>query len=181
MGRFAGWVLAVVMAGCGVACASGRHEDWKAVKRLGVGLAVEVRSAGQAGLEECRVVRVDDTALTCERERDPNADWDAGSGARLVFPRSAVEGVWVWQDGSDQRILAGLGFGFMIGALVCAEGGPAMAFICAGVGALIGAAIATGGAPTGPRWYPPGVPRPVLQREMVRKLVYQPAAGAVSP
>jgi hypothetical protein len=107
MGRFAGWVLAVVMAGCGVACASGRHEDWKAVKRLGVGLAVEVRSAGQAGLEECRVVRVDDTALTCERERDPNADWDAGSGARLVFPRSAVEGVWVWQDGSDQRILAG--------------------------------------------------------------------------
>jgi hypothetical protein len=181
MGRFAGWVLVAVMTGGGAAQASGRHEQWKAVKRLGVGVAVEVRSAGQAGLEECRVVRVDDTALTCEREKDPNADWDAGSGARLVFPRGAVEGVWVWQDGSDQRILAGLGFGFMIGALVCAEGGPAMAFICAGVGALIGAGIATGGAPAGPRWYPPGVPWPRRQPEMVRKLVYQKAAGEVSP
>jgi hypothetical protein len=176
-----GWVLAVVLAGGGVAQAGGRHQQWKAVKRLGVGVAVEVRSAGQAGAEECRVVRVDDTALTCERERDPNADWDAGSGARLVFPRSTVEGVWVWQDASDRRVLAGLGFGFAIGALVCAEGGPATAFICAGIGALMGAAIALG-PPTGPRWYPPGVPRAVLRREMARKLIYQAPAGVtVSP
>lgn len=182
MRRIAGWVLAVVMASGGVAHAGEKHQQWKAVKRLGVGVAVEVKSQGQAGVEECRVVRVDDAALTCEREKDPNRDWDAGTGARLVFPRAAVEEVWVWQDASDRRILAGLGFGFMIGALLCAEGGPAVAFICAGIGALIGAAIADGVAPAGPFWYPPGVPRPRRPAEVVQKLVYQaPADGVAVP
>jgi hypothetical protein len=180
MGWRIGWVLVVVLASGGVARASGRHQQWKAVKRLGVGVAVEVRAAGQAGVEECRVVRVDDTALTCEREKNPNADWDAGSGARLVFPRGSVQGVWMWQDDSDRRLLRGLGFGFAIGALVCAEGGPAAAFICAGIGALIGACAATSNAPTGPWWYPPGTPRPARRGEMVRKVIYQAPVGALS-
>jgi hypothetical protein len=182
MVKFVGWMLAVMLAGGGMAQASGRHEQWKAVKRLGVGVAVEVQSEGQAGVEECRVVRVDDTALACEREKNPDVDWNAGSGARLVFPRASVQEVWFWQDASDRRLLRGLGFGFAIGALVGAGGGPATAFICAGIGALIGAAAATSAEPTGQRWYPPGVPRPVLRGEMVRKLIYQaPAGGAVSP
>jgi hypothetical protein len=189
MGRIAGWILVLVVGG-GVAHAGGKHDQWKAVKRLGVGMAVEVRSVGQAGAEECRVVRVDDAALTCERERDASADmdegdWDrsdTGGGARLVFPRDAVEGVWVWQDGSDRRMLIAMGIGFGIGALLCAEGGPAAAFICAGIGALIAAGVALDGGPAGPRWYPPGLPRRVRQREMVRQLVYRaPAAVTVSP
>jgi hypothetical protein len=182
MGRRVGWALVVVMAGGGVAQASGRHEQWKSVKRLGVGVAVEVRSEGQAGVEECRVVRVDDVALTCDREKDPDVDWDAGSGARLVFPRNAVEEVQVWTDASDRRVLIAMGIGFGIGALVCSEGGPGPAFICAGIGALIGASFAISGPPAGPWWYPPGPPRPAPQREMVWKLVYRaPAGGAVSP
>jgi hypothetical protein len=177
-----GWVLAIVMTGGGMAHASGKHEQWKSVKRLGVGMAVEVRSKGQAGAEQCRVVRVDDAALTCERQRDPDADWDAGSGARLVFPRDAVENVWVWQDTSDRRVLIAMGIGFGIGALLCSEGGPATAFICAGIGALIGACAALNREPTGPWWYPPGPPRPVRPREMERKLVYRaPVGGAAAP
>ena len=182
MGRFAVGVLAVTLAGGGMAQASARHEQWKAVKRLGVGVAVEIQSDGQAGGEQCRVVRVDDTALTCEREKNPDVDWNAGSGARLVFPRSAVKGVWIWEDASDRRLLRGLGFGFAIGALVGAAGGPAAAFICAGIGSLIGAAAATSAEPTGPWWVPPGTPRTRRPGEMVRKLVYRAAAGgAVSP
>jgi hypothetical protein len=182
MRRFVGWVLAAVLVCGGAAHASGSHQNWKAVKRLGVGIAVEVRSAGQAGVEECRVVRADDTALTCERERDPNADWDAGSGARLVFPRNAVEEVWVWTDASDRKVLLEMGIGFALGALLCSGGGPGPAFICAGIGALIGACAAVGGAPTGPWWSPPGIPRRMPAREMVRKLVYRmPAGAAVSP
>jgi hypothetical protein len=181
MGRLITWLLMIAITG-GSAHAGGRHEQWKAVKRLGVGVAIEVQSAGQAGVEECRVVRVDDTALTCQRETDPNVDWNAGSGARLVFPRNAVEGVWVWQDTSDRRVLIAMGVGFGIGALVCSGGGPATAFICAGIGALIGAGFALDALPTGPRWYPPGVPRPVRRREMVQKLVYRaPAGEVVSP
>jgi hypothetical protein len=38
------------------------------------------------------------------------------------------------------------------------------------------------GGAEGPRWYPPGVPRPVPRQEMARKLIYQaPAGGVVSP
>ncbi len=181
MGRQMAWVLAMALAGGGAAHASGRNEQWKAVKRLGVGVAVEVRSAGQAGAEECRVVRVDNAALTCEREKNPNADWDAGTGARLVFPRGAVEGVWVWQDASDRRILTAMGIGFGIGALLCSGLGPGPAFACAGIGALIGAGFAASGPPPRPWWTPPSS-LPARPREMVRKLVYQaPAGAAVSP
>jgi hypothetical protein len=179
MGTRLGWVVAVVLASSGVAHAGGKHQQWKAVKRLGVDIAVEVRSRGQAGIEECRVVHVDDKALTCEREKDPNADWGPSSGARLVFPRDAVEDVWVWQDVSDRRVLIAMGIGFGIGALLCSEGGPGPAFICAGIGALIGAAFASSGPPPRPWWYP-GPPPPARPPEMVRQLVYQAPAGGVT-
>lgn len=181
MGARLGWVVAVVLANVGVAHADGKHQQWKSVKRLGVGIGVEVQSRGHAGVEECRVVHVDDKAMTCEREKDPNADWDAGSGARLIFPRDAVEGVWVWQDVSERRLLIAMGIGLGIGALLCSEGGPGPAFICAGIGALIGAAFAASGPPPRPWWYP-GPSPPARPSEMARKLVYQaPADGAATP
>ena len=80
----------------------------------------------------------------------------------------------------DRRLLIAMGVGFGIGALLCSEGGPAAAFICAGIGALIGVAVASGGPPPRPWWYP-APPPPMRPREMVRKLVYQAPAGAVSP
>jgi len=187
MGRLTGWVLVlvlvlvVVLAGGGVAHASDRHAQWKRVKRLGMGVAIEVQAIGQAGVEECRLVWVDDAALTCDRDPDPNVDWGPGANARVVFPRSAVEAVWRWSDAEDRRVLIAAGVGFAIGALVCSEGGPAMAFICAGIGAVIGADASIGSPRAGPGWYPPGTPRPVPQREMVRKLVYRAPAGVSGP
>jgi hypothetical protein len=92
MGKFAGWVLVVVMMG-GVAWAKGaKHVDklarWDTVAALRPGEEIDVLTRGQAGAEECLVSSVDDGALTCLRE-------DPANDTRLVFPRSAVREVRV--------------------------------------------------------------------------------------
>ena len=54
-----------LLATCsGVAHASGKHESWKAVEKLGHGVPVEVQLRGEAGTDICRVVSADDNALT---------------------------------------------------------------------------------------------------------------------
>jgi hypothetical protein len=169
-------VAAGMLAG-GVAHASGRHEQWKAVKRLAAGVPVEVE-VEQGRPEQCEVVSADDAALTCRRVANPDADWKEGDGARLVFPRGAVRAVWVWQDVSDRRILIKMAVGFGIGALVCSEAGPGPAFICAGIGALIGACAT---APEPPRYPMPGMPVPSYprqERDWEWKIRYRAPAAA---
>jgi hypothetical protein len=93
MSKFAGWVLMVLMAVSGVAQAGGKktskYERWEAVAALRPGMEIDVLSGDEAGAEPCLVSSVDDSALTCLRE-DPLHD------TRLVFPRSAVRQVEVW-------------------------------------------------------------------------------------
>lgn len=187
MKRFAGWILALVMAGGGVAHAGLRHESWKAVERLATGVPVVVEQQ-QGPPENCRVVTVDDAALTCERDPDPNADWGPGAKARVVFPRDAVRTVWVWEPVPDRHIglwIAGA-IGFALGGAGCAAGGPGPIVACGAIGALLAVAIvaaAEAGPMPYPRvWWPMPAPSPPSypkrQRELRRKLVYQKAAAA---
>jgi hypothetical protein len=136
--RIASTGLLVLLASTSAAHAGGRHENWKAVERLAQDKPLLVQVRGQAGADACRIVSADDTTLTCVRERDPNVDWDAGSGARLVFPRTAVRNLWLMEeDDGLGHLWIHMGIGFAIGALVCSGMGPGPAFICAGIGALI--------------------------------------------
>ena len=177
-GRIAGAGLALLLASTSVAHAGGRHENWKAVERLAQDKPVLVQVRGQAGVDACRIVSADDSTLTCERERDPNADWDAGSGARLVFPRTAVRNVWLMEeDDGLGRLWIHMGIGFAIGALVCSGLGPGPAFICAGIGALIAVDVAVGR----PSAYP-GMPRSPRAPAWKRRLIYQaPPLAAATP
>jgi hypothetical protein len=146
------------------------------VQNLAPGKAIQIEMDRQPP-EQCRLVAVDDATLTCEREADPNRDWAPGENARIVVPRDAVRAVWVWDDVSSDRVLVRMGIGFVIGAVVCAELGPATAFVCAGVGALIGLSAAAM-ADTEPRYPWPGMPRGQrAPREDWRlKLVYRAPA-----
>jgi hypothetical protein len=160
----------------GAAHAAARHENWKRVKGLAPGKAIKVELRRGAP-EQCRLVAVDDAALTCEREADPDASWSRGDNARIVMPRDAVRAVWVWDDVSDRRVLVRLGVGFVVGALVCSRLGPAVAFTCAGIGALIGLAAPAMAQPA-PLPFP-GAPRPSNpppQPEWRLKLVYRAPA-----
>jgi hypothetical protein len=182
----AGSCLLLVLAFTGLAHGAGRHERWKAVEQLAQGKPIEVEVQGLAGVEGCRLVSVDDSALTCVRKQDPNANWDAASGARLVFPRASVRNVWLMEpEGHERRFWIGMGVGFAIGAVLCAGGGPGTAFACAGIGALIGALIGLDAALQGPSrmprpvYYPQRRPRPP---ELHSRLIYQaPAVAPTSP
>jgi hypothetical protein len=165
MVRFAGWILVAVMAGVGVAHAS-RHEQWNAVERLGVDIPVEVRSVGQAGVEECRVVRVDDAALTCQREPDPNADWGPGDNARLVFPRETVQGVWVMVTGEPWSVGKWIAVGASVAIIVLdSVGGGAFGAFIAGTVVAMAWFVCEITIPSSP-------PRP---KRMHRQLVYRSA------
>ena len=183
MGRFAGWLLVVVMAGGGVAQASGRHEKWRAVEDLAPGVPVAVAQE-HGPTEDCRVVAVDDAALTCERDPDPNVDWGPGAKARVVFPRATVRAVWVWEPVPERHIglwIAGA-VGFALGGAVCSVAGPGAIVGCGALGALLAVAFVEAAVTAGPRPYPgvwmpfPPTPRPPSyprQREWRRKLWYR--------
>jgi hypothetical protein len=160
-----------------VAHAGGRHENWKAVERLAQDKPVLVQIQGQAGIDACRMVSADDTTLTCVRERDPDANWDAASGARLVFPRAAVRNLWLMEeDDGLGHLWVDMAAGFGVGALLCSNLGPAL-FVCAGIGALIAPAIALGP----PLGYP-GMPRPPKAPAWKRRLIYRaPPLAAATP
>jgi hypothetical protein len=173
MSRIAGAGLLLLLASTGVAHA-GRHENWKAVKRLARDKPVLVQVQGQAEIDACRIVSADDSTLTCVREKDPNADWDAASGARLVFPRTAVRDLWLMEEEDPlEHLWVAIAAGFGVGALLCSNLGPAL-FVCAGIGALIAAGVALGP----PSAYP-GMPRPPRPPVWTRRLVYR--APPLSP
>lgn len=189
-GRIAGWVMAAfvpAMLATVTAHAAGRHESWRRVEDLAAGKLIVVESNGQVA-EECRVISADNASLTCVRDPDPDVNWGPGDDARVVFPRTAVQSVWVWQDVSDRRVLIRMGIGFAIGALICSRLGPAAAFICAGIGASI-AALAPAMAESAPRYPFPGLPTPsypVRPPDLRRELVYRapvalPAPNSVTP
>ena len=101
MSRVAGLGLMVLLAACGVAHgapgAGGGRDEWDAVKTLPVNNLIEVLPKNQAGPDLCRISSVDNDELTCVAERSVN-------GARLVFPRSALQDVWVIEPERDRHI-----------------------------------------------------------------------------
>jgi hypothetical protein len=168
-----GLVLVSLFATSGIAhAANGKHGNWKSVERLALGIPVEVQSVGQAGVEDCSIVHVDDAALTCQREPDPNANWGPGDNARLVFPRDTVRDVWVIEPASNRHIAAWIAVAVVtgVGIAVCVEGGPegALFFLLLALPVAVFAE-----SPQNP-W--PSMPAPAPQpQRMHRQLVYHSA------
>jgi hypothetical protein len=130
MVRVASWILIAVIAMCGVAHGadgkkkSGKRAEWGEVQALRVGEPAEVSRVGQAGVDACYVESADDSALICVGKR-------GGVDARLVFPRGAVQKVWVIELARNLHI----GRWIMVGA------GIALV-VAAGVGSgVVGLAI----------------------------------------
>jgi hypothetical protein len=96
--------LLLTLAYTAVAHAAGRHEPWHAVEKLKPGEYVVVRVAGQQRFEDCTLVSVDDSTLTCQREPNPNANWDASSNARLIFPRASIAVVWLMEAAQERHL-----------------------------------------------------------------------------
>jgi hypothetical protein len=138
MRRFVSVGLLMLLAWSGVAHAGRRHENWKAVERLGQGVPVEVKLQGEAATEVCRVVSADANALICVRQPKPDVDWDAASGARLVFPRSAVQNVWFLTT-SSRHIVAWILTGAAVALIIaaCAEGNIAGALLVEFIAAAV--------------------------------------------
>jgi len=166
MVKHVGSCLVLVLALTGLAHGAGRHERWKTVEQLAQGKPVEVQLRGLAGVEGCRLVSVDDSALTCVREQDPDANWDAASGARLVFPRAAVADVWLMETGERHLarwIVAVATLVFVIAA--CAVGDVVTGLFLAGI-VVVGWAVADIIA----------IPRPQSQGQWTRRsLIYRSA------
>jgi hypothetical protein len=126
MRRVAGLVLAVLTAGCGVVYGadggkpSAKTARWDAVEALPPNALIEVRRAGWAGVDECRVESSDDNELTCVAER-PDGD------SRLVLPRYSVVSMWVIEAVRNLHIgrwiVLGVGVALLIALGV--EGGVA--------------------------------------------------------
>jgi hypothetical protein len=138
MGRNAGFALLILLACSELAHAGGKHENWKAVERLGHGVPVEVQLQGEAGTDSCLVVSADNNALTCVRDKDPDVDWDAASGARLVFPRSAVQNVWFLTT-SSRHIVAWIVAAVTIALVIaeCADGNVVAGLFLGGIVAAV--------------------------------------------
>jgi hypothetical protein len=172
MRRFAGWVIVVLMAGSGAALAANtKHQDWAAVEKLEADTEVLVQPQGQTWPDQCRLLSADDSSLTCERERDPDADWRGTPRGRLVFPRSAVRHVWVWEEAPNRHIAlwiaVALSAGVEIAALVC--GGPAGGLVVGLI--LAGGWTAAATMPPVPYYRPYPLPPPGPR--MRRRLIYQ--------
>ncbi|HXC95632.1 MAG TPA: hypothetical protein VNU92_08015 [Edaphobacter sp.] len=131
--RSTSWVFWILFAACGVAFgADGKKSpdklaQWSRVERVPVNALIEVEREGQAGVDECRIESVDDSALTCVAER-PEGDM------RIVFPQGSVEKVWVIEQVKDRHIgrwiVVGAGIALIVAA--CVEGGV-IGFVTVGV------------------------------------------------
>jgi hypothetical protein len=132
MRRVAGWTFVFLLAVCGVAQGkqpANKLSRWSAVEALPQDTLIEVGRQGWAGVDQCRVESVDDSALTCVAERPEG-------NARLVFPRDAVRAVSVIEPARNLHI----GRWIMVGAgvaLVAAAGVGSGVFGLAIVGPLV--------------------------------------------
>ena len=166
MGRFVAMVLAAVLAGGGVAQAkeakrAGGSGSWDAMATLKPGTQIDVLAADEAGPEACLVSAVDDGALTCLKE-------DPANDTRLVFPRSAVREVRMWEVAPERHvgrwILAGVVLG--VGVALMVEGNIVGIAV---YGVFLGTAEIM---QMGPFRTPPRSPAP---KRMRRRLVYRGA------
>ncbi|HKO18825.1 MAG TPA: hypothetical protein VJU82_08055 [Acidobacteriaceae bacterium] len=167
------WVL--LLSAGGVAQASGRHEKWDPLRNLAQGTQVLVKAGDQPMPEFCEVVAVDDSSLTCDRVRDPEANWTPASGARLMFPRTGVKNVWVWEE--DHRISVGMWIGIVLSAgleiAACVSGGGVGCAAMAGFLAITWATVACD-----PVW-PQRPPR--MRRRLVYRAPQVPAGSTATP
>ena len=155
-------VVGLLATGGGVAYGStGKHERWEAVRALSAGALVAVLPQDQAGSDECRISSVDDSALTCVAE-------GSASGVRLVFPRSALSGVWVVEPAPERHIARWIAVGVSAGLIAAASVGGGVIG-----GGIVGIAVALGWIV----WYedsnPTAPPKPPQMRQ---RLVYRAAA-----
>ena len=154
-------VLAIVPAH-----AEGKHERWQSVEQLAPDAEILVQTQGRRGPELCHFVSADDATLTCQHDKDLDTDWTPASDARLVFPRSSVEDVWLWQQGSDRHIGLWIGVALSVAfeAWACVSAGE--------LGAVAGLAILAGiwtAALESTPFSPP--PRqPVMRRKLVYRM-----------
>jgi hypothetical protein len=163
---------------CVAAQASGRHENWGSLKKLMSGTLVLVQAGVQLAPEFCDVVQVDDAFLTCDRVKDPDANWTSASGARLMFPRSGVKNVWVWE--TDDRLSVGMWIAIGLSAALEISISVAAGAVGAYVGALTLAAAWTA-AETDPwRIYMPPKP-PKMRRRLVYRAPQVPAGSVATP
>ena len=176
MDKFTVLVLLVILLGCGLARGQDKkHEDWAAVERLVPDTMLLVQSGRQITPEACRMLSADDATLTCQRQRDPEANWDASSNARLVFPRSAVRNVSVWERAPNRHILLWIGVGVTAGLEIAAlvTGGPAGGYV---VGMLLAGAWAAAMAPPFPFYspYPPPPSGPRMRKRLIYRMPATP-------
>lgn len=172
MGKFAGWVLLLLITGTGVAAAANKkHEDWAAVQKIAPGTELLVQSQNQRWPDRCRLVSVDNEAVTCERMKDPDADWRGIGDGRLVFPRSVVDHVWVWERAPNRHIGLWIGIAVTAAAEIAAlvAGGPAGGLV---VGLFLLAGWSAAAVGPYPLFYPP-YPVPPSPPRMRRRLIYQ--------
>ena len=130
-------VLLFAFTSTTAAHAAGKHEPWRAVERLKPGSYVVVRG-GQQAFEDCTLISVDDSTLTCRRERDPNANWDAASDARLIFPRASIAVVWLIETAQERHIGRWIALGVSAALVIAASvtGGTFGAAIMGGIVAI---------------------------------------------
>jgi hypothetical protein len=124
MCRVRRWVFVFLVAVCGTAYGAGGKvsqevSQWDAVRDLQPDVLIAVLPEHQAGTDLCRVVSVDDTALTCLPEARVRPE-------RLVFARSALSKVWVIEAAPDRHvgrwIRNALEVGLVVAACVAGDG-----------------------------------------------------------
>jgi hypothetical protein len=161
------WMLIVVFMCGGIAHAGPAKKaphSWDAVTALQPGVEISVLPGNQAGPDRCLMSSADDATLTCLAE-------DSSADVRLVFPRSAVREVWVYELDHGwgkltwvKAVLVGAGLTL---AGLCIAANP-LCLLPAGVVALVIA--------EGPRAGPYPMPmRPPAPPRLRRRLVYQTA------
>jgi hypothetical protein len=106
---------------CTAVAHGAKHDYWQVVEKLKPGEDVVVRVATQQRFEDCTLVSVDDRTLTCQRERDPNVNWDSASNARLVFPRAAIAEVWLLQVAREKHIARWIAMGVSTAFVIAAS------------------------------------------------------------
>jgi hypothetical protein len=169
MGKMTAWML-LMAAGCGAAWAKKPVDldRWEAVERLRQGAEINVTSGRRVAPDLCLVSTVDENALTCV---------DENSNVRMIFPRNAVQNVWVFEKAPNRHV--GLWIAVVISAGLeiasCVFEGPGG---CAFTGFMLFLAwVSAADAPPYPIWLP-NSPRPERWR---RRLVYQMPVSAVAP
>jgi hypothetical protein len=132
------------------------------------GAEINVTSGRRVAPDLCLVSTVDENALTCV---------DENSNVRMIFPRNAVQNVWVFEKAPNRHVGLWIAVAISAGLEIasCVFEGPGG---CAFTGFMFFLAwVSAADAPPYPIWLP-NSPRPERWR---RRLVYQMPVSAVAP